>query len=265
MSWLSDRIATGTPAAVGHRSRCKAIKRNSKDPSKIGKQCSKFACRGHQFCKSHGGKTSKQQLKGAQNADDRVSAARAVERLPEVYSRYLSNKLSERMAELAGVPDELDLKEELALLRSTAIDAAQLYDLAANAPDNTKDIQQLRVAAGAIVRETLSEVRDMVESIVAIEEKRRETLTVPSLHIVVTQIVDLMYDELGDVVPVDKIRGLANRMKDIRLPSDEVQGTVLTPDMDVREMDETIPSAPPGADAPRIAIAPSSHVEEKAG
>lgn len=253
----------------GHPHRCRAIKRNSKDPRKIGKQCSKLAVTGHQFCKSHGGKKREVEVLGAGRSQRHLNAELQAQELPQVYSRFLSNKLSERLQELAGVPDELDLEQELALLRSVTVDAAQLYDLAINMPDqdasgkSISGVAEARIAAGTLLRECVGEVRDMVESIVSTQKERRETLTVPSLHIVVTQLVDLMYDELGDIAPHDKIRDLAKRMKDIRLPSQEIQGTLLTPDMDVREMDATIPSVPPGSDAPRIAQTESNQPEEK--
>lgn len=233
--------------------RCQGTIRNG---ANIGQQCSRWAVRGGRFCPKHGGCRENNGVHHRRT--DRTKRLRRHHRindkaLPEVYSKYLSNKLTERLEELAGVPDELDLTEELRLMRSVAVDAAQLYDVAINVDDAQPGALEMRMSAGEILRDAIDGVGQTVERVIKAQKDRRETLTVQSLHVVVTQIVERMYDELGDSVDPQIIRRLADSIRDVRLPSDEIQGTALTPDQDAREMDATIPDAPPESLVPRIA------------
>lgn len=173
--------------------------------------------------------------------------------IPVAYSKYLSNTLAERIMELAsGSRDEqLDLSEDLALVRLTARDAAVMYDALCQTPVMSAEgrpieaVLQARLAAGAILREALKEVADMCERYVKVAyAPSRSQISVLNLDMILSQVVTEAYDVLGESPDmIAKVMELSQRVKAIRLPDENI-GTTITPDMDVLAMDRTIPASP---------------------
>lgn len=213
----------------GSSYRCVSICRSGKH---AGEQCPHWALRGQRRCRHHGGR----------GGATRGVAARMfrLKRYPAVYSKYLSDKLLSKMAEASGQKDALDLSEELKLVRVAALDAVQLYDVTQQLPSDDKSAQEMRLAAGLVMREALEAVGDMAKRAADIEKSRDDRVGVGQLHVIVAQIVDMAYEAFGDE-HVALVRKFAEQIKTIRLPSDEVKGTMITPDQDVLAMDETVP------------------------
>jgi len=170
------------------------------------------------------------------------SAGAKLSKAPYVYSKYLSDRLLDRIADAAGVNDRLALDAELDLFRATVLDAAKLYDTALSLPEGEKG-DQVRLTAGQILRDVLTQLGAMVERVLTCEQRRKDTLSVQSLHVVVAQIVDMAHEAFGEEPDaILKVRAFADRVKELRLPSDGLnKGTTITPDQQVIEMDATVP------------------------
>lgn len=209
--------------------RCQGICRRT------GERCKDWAMRGQRTCKCHGGR--------GRNRDGRNTLRnphRKLRRLPVMYTKYLGTKLNDKILEAASAKDRLDVSAELDLVRVTAVDAVQLYDLTQQLPDNGDKTLHQRLEAGAIVRAVMQEVVNTADKMMKIEAARNDRLSVASLHVVVTQIVEMAYEAFGED-NIETVKKFADMIKEIRLPSSEVMGTNLTPDQDVRDMDSTIP------------------------
>lgn len=186
-----------------------------------------------------------------------------LKRLPYVYSKYLSNALASRLDELTARPlrEQLDMTGALALMQSHAIDAAQMYDTTLQTTDEqlrqfekldngeankraTIDmILQARLAAGLVMKEALESVVEMAQKIQQMTTDKRNTIAVQDIHLLVTQFVEVAYDTFGDE-NVARVKEYAEKLRQIKLPRDGHEGTMITPDMDVMEMDRSIPKAP---------------------
>jgi hypothetical protein len=199
--------------------------------------------------------------------EDRSEALRTLrnlkEHLPVAYSKYLGDTLAERIKELAEQPPEeqLDLSEDLALVRITARDAAIMYDAlyAQELSDVTEGttktrLLEARLAAGQILRDALKQVADMCEQYVRVAyAPNRATVGVTNINLVVGQLMQEAHEVFGESPEmIAKVMELADRAKRIRLPNED-QMTTITPDMDVLAMDKTIPAAPEAAQPLRLA------------
>jgi hypothetical protein len=156
-----------------------------------------------------------------------------------VYSRYLSDRLQDRLAEAAGLSDRYSCAEELDVVRATTVDVLKLYDETLKL-DDTPDNLQKKINAGFIVCERMKEVAAMVNTAIQVEKQRNDVLSVGTLHLVVAQVAELAHDVFGEDQP-ERVREFANRIQNIRMPSKELEGTVRTPDMDVDDMDSSVP------------------------
>lgn len=183
-----------------------------------GERCWNWALRGRNYCKFHGGR-------------------RALIRTWDLgrYSKYLGVTLREQLTALLDEPahDMLSLYEELALARSTAADSVKLWDAA-----QAKGIQvETRIKAAAVMRETLCFVRDMVMAASKVERDMGDTVSLATLDLFVAQVVRAVHD----VCDEETAKKLEAHIRDrVRLPTATLHevGTFLTPDADVRAMDE---------------------------
>lgn len=228
--------------------RCRALRMRYRDPlTGLRRQCRNFIYdKDRGLCFYH----LQHRLRlsrGNRHNIDKLENSERRPRLPVAYSKHLSESLASRLAELAKKPisDQLDMSEDLALARLTALDAAKLYDIAtlsatqAKTPEETLRGLNGQIAAGQVLRDVISEVGDIASKAADMFSKQREFLGVASIPALVKQCVEIMYDELGDEGS-EAVTRIAERIDQIRLPS-ERGGTLITPDMEVSAMDETVP------------------------
>ena len=199
----------------GHSRQCQRMRRT-------GHRCAKWALTGSNFCQFHGGR-HKTYVRNHS--------------LPKFYSKYLTKTLAEAVDEQLGMDssDQLNLQEELALMRLTCAQAVAMFSAA---HETEKD--ELIVSASLIMREALESVGQMCKDAAAVESSRKDAITPMDLKQIVNQIVRLLYTVCGE--DNEHIaRRFEERVRDeIKLPSD-VKGTTLNPTKDVTDMLSTIP------------------------
>lgn len=223
------------------------------DGSRVQRRCLKRSVAGSTRCPTHLG--WRETCKPRQNV-----ASRKVGGLPEVYSKFLSSTLRERLEELAVQgAKEAKIDDELQLSRATLVDCAQMYDLAmlayesevnrGSGPGGTDGRSVLGMLqdvlrAGSILRSAIDHVADLAERKVRMETmRRRGDLPVEAVQDVVDQVVYEMYQELGDSEEAQVVvERVAERLREARLPGKPTGTDVLPPvDEQVRQMDESIP------------------------
>ncbi len=195
---------------------------------KTGTRCKMWAKKGTQRCwkHTHFGGTNQTFARG----------------LPMFYSRCLRGTLRQQVEESLGKPrsEQVELYEELALLRSNAGNAVALFSAAV---DNGKP--ELIVNAGQIMQQHLEAVAEMATKIARIEQAAGDTFNVHTLNGIIVQITQLFYSVCGEQY-IELAQVFETRMKnEIVLPSIEQEGTDLRPDSQVIAMNESVPDGPP--------------------
>lgn len=164
-----------------------------------------------------------------------------------LYSKYLGDTLSKRLAEMLEQPIgvQVSLFEELAIVRTQAVEAIRLWDAAVESPKPDSKTVQL---AMEVVSGSLREVKEFCLAVSRIEKDAEDKVSLRIVGVFVDQIVRVVYRVCGE-----KYEGLADAIREgieegVRLPKSgdelEVEGTLRTPDQVVEEMDAL--SAPTG-------------------
>ena len=206
--------------------------------------CDNFAIRGKHYCVRH-----KMYNVGGRN------------RMPRIYTR-ITKSLQERLAELdESAPDRMHLREELDLVRVSAEDVVALFsitrDLKAEAEEAYHAIAEdgeAKVAAKkrldgmiAAANATAESMRNVLEAVraTALDAARVEALTSSkftgqAVQQIINQVVQMLYKVCGD-----EHKDIAEEFEmlvgtQIRV-TETVEGTLITPDRDALEMDDTIP------------------------
>jgi hypothetical protein len=168
--------------------------------------------------------------------------------MPRFYGKYLTRTLSEALEESTSISpaEQLQLYDELALIRDAAGQAVQMYALAREALEQNKDaaktsaLQQIVMQASLLMRDHLSEVVKVCESAARIEQQAKDKISIHQLHFFINQIVRCAYDAFDG--SIEHAQTFENYVRNhIRLPASGENGTALTPDMDVQAMDDTVP------------------------
>lgn len=234
---LTDRKWTGEPYMGSPPNDSRSHMRCQRILWKNGERCGHWAMRGSRWCTKHGGRRE-----AARKKSPRLYR---IAKMPRAYSKYLTRTLSEALEEQTGVnpQEQLQLYDELALIRDSAGQAVKLYGAARQAseedPTSLKK-QEFVFQAGAIMREQLKEVISACEAAARLENSAKDKISIHQLHFFIQQIVRAAYNVLGD--DVETVRKIEHSIKTtIRLPSSGIEGTVVTPDMDVNAMDESVP------------------------
>lgn len=200
--------------------RCKAV------PKNLGRRCGKIALKNSNFCQFHGGRNSHGRTDAGVN-------------MPMFYSKYLDASISDLVAaQMGSDPREtLNLFEELALMRLACGDAVALWTAAQQSTDSSK-----RVAASMIMADALKNVQQLCQAAASIESQGKDKFSVHTLRSIINQIVRIAYRVFED--DMEKAQAFEQMIADhVKLPSLGHEGTSLTPDMDVGEMDSSVPQA----------------------
>lgn len=153
-----------------------------------------------------------------------------------MYSKYLGTALADKIKEAQEGPLD-DLREEFGAIRVCALQAAQMYEVVTH-PDAKAD-EATKCGAAAIMREAMMSVIEAAERISRVQQKG--AIDPQVLNLVVTQMITLAHGTFGGVAPVALIQQFADEIKAIRMPRTGEDGTLITPDQDVIDMDSTIP------------------------
>jgi hypothetical protein len=174
--------------------------------------------------------------------------------MPKVYGKFMGPTLQEAIAaQLEQDPKEqLQLYEEIALMRQAAGEAVKLYSvaLAANESEPSDKRQGMVLQAATIMQQSLNEVVRICESASRIEANAKDKISITNLSFFVDQLVRITYNTLGgDDVGQAQCAQLEQALRaQIRIPLQQgtLIGTTVTPDSTdaiVADMDSTIPSS----------------------
>ena len=217
-----------------HPRRCHGIMRD-------GNRCTQWARKGLTRCNSHGARRS---LKVLYNNGSWKGF------MPNFYRKQLTATLSTALADQLQLEssEQFSILEELALTRETAADFVQLYGLAhaAYEADPSEEKLQAKMAAGTMLRDVLAEVAVLADKAAKIHFTGKQVFTALDLKLIVAQMSKIMFDICG-TTNVHLAKEFEYAVGDrLKLPSDN-NGTTITPDQDVIDMDATIPRAPEDA------------------
>lgn len=207
--------------------------------------CTRNAERGSLFCRRHS--TNK--------------GRRSTHRMPMSY-RVVNKTLQRRLRQFEDSEREaLQLREELNLCRVSADEAIAVFGAtlemveAANlALDESESDEKSRVAAtakldqaralheaaGQAMRNVLAEIRSAALDAARIEQLSGGQFSATAVRSIITQITKVMYEVCGDEhqhLAEDFVSRITRKVQ----VADTEKGTMLTPDQDVREMDDMVP------------------------
>lgn len=213
-------VYAGGRAIEGHPRQCKYMRAGLV-------RCGKWAVKKSDYCATHGGQREA-------NSPDKIVR---VGHLPRFYSNKLKGTLRDVVEEALNAPvaEQISVLEELAVSRASA---SMVVDMLQQAIDQRNG--EAMVKAGLLVRETMEKVARLADIAARIESAGPQ-VGVHTMHLIVNQIVRIAYEVFGEQ------QSLAEEFErkvrsDVKLPSfGEVEGTSITPDQDVQEMDASIP------------------------
>ena len=233
-------------ASANHESRwsgelqCKYHRRN-------GDRCALVRVKGdlRNYCHKHG---SYESLLGRETNCKRIPV------MAKFYGKYVTKSLGDILdAAIAEDPSEqLNLVEEIALIREVAGQAVALYSAARELVDNATPAdrarkQEMLMNAGEIMKMQISEVVKTCESAAKISAMARDKISIHQLQYFVSQITRCAFEAFKDDPRAHDFNDKLLSLVKIPMPligsdgSDGTQGTTLTPDADAREMDSSVP------------------------
>lgn len=211
------------PSWLGHPRRCQCRRKiwKNRPHEEGGDRCKRWAVKGRKYCKFHGGSRP---------------VGQELMILPRFYSRHLTKTLEAFVNECldADPSEQINLFQELALLRQSASHAVLLYGAAV---DGVNITAETKLATAALMRDVLREVADMCAKAAQVDAAMRDKVSVHNLRHLVNQIVRVAYDELT----LDDAKRFEKAIRERVRVTDEAAGTTVTPDQDARDMDATVP------------------------
>lgn len=215
---------SGWPAPDGHPRRCQEFSRSTL------KQCKNWALIDKEHCAKHASLRNGVGL-----------------RMSKHYGKYLNARLQDVVANAAAQPiaQLAQLNEELALMRDLAGQAVQLYSAVELMPGDTDEQRSKRdaakILAGGLMQEQLNAVANLCEKAIRIDSMASDKLGAHNVKLIADQITSMAwrcFGELPDQTPVLKFTEMLAETIKVNVGP---QGTALTPDAEVSEMDASIP------------------------
>lgn len=218
------------PRDFDNPKRCKTFIR------RLGRKCRRWSVKGQIYCRFHGG------LRTAANTVRN-------HHIPMFYSKTLGKTLGNYIDEALGQSpsQQMSVLEELALIRHPAYQKVQLYDAVLRkleAETDPKKQEQLRNAVEAVSAAMVVDLKEVVkvaETAARIDAMAKDKVSVHSLGHIVNQLTRLLYDVCGDDNLVIAQAFEERARTEIRLPTNKINGTIITPDQEVLEMDDSVP------------------------
>lgn len=232
-----------------HPRRCK---HNRKD----GSRCKRWALIGLNYCLRHcgGGRAKYNKVKHLTAREKRKAMAAMNTATPDnrprdakrlrFYAHKLGPKLNAFVEECLANPeaDQLSLLEELHVMRALAGDALELHTLATALPIQHPERAAMLANASTLAANALEQVRVMAKTAADNFAAAKDKYSVHSLHDVVAQIKRMVYASFEhDPAALDRFDAMLGN--ELRLPKIGNEGTTLTPDQDVLQMDASIGDA----------------------
>lgn len=176
--------------------------------------------------------------------------------MPKFYRRAMGPTLRARVEEALAAPatEQMMLNEELALMREGAANAVRFYSdaeqmhAAAVAAGNqalSNETRQLVLDAASLMHDHLEKVGDYVVRIARAEALSKDNITAPAVYGILAQVTRIFYIVCGEEHE-HLAREVERRIREeVRIPGAATaqEGTHLTPDATVLEMDATVPDA----------------------
>jgi hypothetical protein len=221
--WPIDPNVKGKFACLppaGHVRRCQGT-------NKYRLQCEKWARKGSNYCKRHGGYNRK------------------YNRPVNWYAREATDTLAQRLAALAEMsPDErLALTGEIDLARELTSKAVDLYDRAHYGDKSEKLSDELKVLSREALRDAISHVSEVVTKAARAHSLSANVIGVQHIEHLAAQFTKIIEDL---VVPLDEQVGATclKRLNEVKLPVAEGSGEATADRLReaVRQMDNTIGS-----------------------
>jgi len=139
--------------------------------------------------------------------------------------------------------DQFNLCEELAVQRDLLGEAIELYEKVKKLPDTNPNKANSLASVASILATATKEVRETCRVGAEVFNQSRDKLSVHALVEVVAQIkrcIRLCFDH--DEYGLQRLDDMLSAQ--LRLPKIGTDGTTITPDQDVLQMDATVPSIP---------------------
>jgi hypothetical protein len=165
-----------------------------------------------------------------------------VDHLPHFYSKHLRKTLQESIEDALDVAPEEQVAvfEELATMRETVVPVLKMWD-AAHELEGQKGLE-LQASAGSLLRDQLKEVAAVAETANRIMLSGKDQFSIHTLGHIINQIVRIAFDVFGED-ELERAEHFERMVRErIKMPTAENKGTLVTPDMDVAEMDDTVPT-----------------------
>jgi hypothetical protein len=172
--------------------------------------------------------------------------------LSRFYTKALRPTLAARVEEaVAAMPpvSQLDVSEELTLIRTAASDVVEQYAIACEMPADSEKGQAARVMIGELMTSRLRGVIESCDQAAKISEVklRVQGAFVDVMGAVITSVLKAAWQVFGDDVKVAEFERVLREHLELRsVPGQD--GTELTPDQDVLGMDDTVPKEPADVD-----------------
>jgi hypothetical protein len=215
----------------GHPRRCQAkFKRTP------GRLCKRAAMKGTNYCPFHGGKSLlKRKYKS-------TKVIRDIAKMPVVYRKYLNKTLNDALEAQLGVKpsEQLQILEELALLRDFAGQSVAVYSATREAAEKNPGHNDKVMAAGAFMAECLGRVSKMAEAAAKITSSTSNVDSIHDIQYIVFQIIRIMYQVCGPNNEQLAIEFERRVHRDLVLPKTP-EGTTKEPHHDVEDMDSSVP------------------------
>jgi hypothetical protein len=165
--------------------------------------------------------------------------------MPKFYGKYVTKTLGDMLDQCLeqNPKDQLQLFEEVALIRDVAGQAVALYSAAkelADAHPGDAKKRDLLMQAGEVMKMQISEVVKTCEAASRVANAASDKVSIHQLHFFVEQVTRCAYEAFGNDPRAEDFR--QRMLTQVRLPVDAGStGTCVTPDMDVMGMDGSVP------------------------
>lgn len=177
--------------------------------------------------------------------------------MPSFYGKYLNETLQEAVESQLRLPveNQLNLFEELAISRTLAKDALQMY---AEESANPKSTREQILIAGKFLYSALEVVTNFCEKAAKVDSMQRDKYSIHTINSIVAQIVNIIHIVLDIHDQHELAVELAREIRiQLKIPVQTVKlieanannqlGTNLTPeaiDATVIDMDSSVPNNP---------------------
>lgn len=159
--------------------------------------------------------------------------------MPRFYRTRVTKTVQELLDEHLSQPahEQVQLLEELALSREAAGEAVAMYCIVKELPPGPKR-DEMMIAAVELMKGQLDYVKSMALAANSILNAGK-ALGINDLSCVRDQMVRAAFETFGDD---PRVKDFERILREVKVPlADGAQGTTLTPDQDVMDMDETVP------------------------